>query len=224
MMWICPKCRHECDTAFCPTCGYEKPTQVSEMDLLINTVKKLQKRSNFLIVSVIVLLILVVGITAVLGYNMSSLNSYYNSCMTWQSARIDQLYRELYPPEEATEEATEETPEEVFSEMSAPATTAIPTPTATKAPATNITGTYKLSGVERDGEALPMDGAPEMGIILDADGTVTLTSEGESETGTWAQEGNELILTSDEGEVMTMTLEDGNLVMEESGIKMIFSK
>ncbi|MBR5240277.1 MAG: hypothetical protein IKW04_06870 [Clostridia bacterium] len=101
MMWICPKCRHECDTAFCPTCGYEKPTQISETNLLITKVKKLQKRSNFLIVSVIVLLILVVGITAVLGYNMSSLNSYYNICMTQQSARIDQLSRDLYTEEAA---------------------------------------------------------------------------------------------------------------------------
>ena len=107
MLWICPKCRHECDTAFCPTCGYEKPTQISETNLLITKVKKLQKRSNFLTVSVIVLLILVVGITAVFGNIMSSLNSYYNNCMALQSARIDQLYRELYPLEEATEEVRE---------------------------------------------------------------------------------------------------------------------
>ncbi|MBR5239232.1 MAG: hypothetical protein IKW04_01485 [Clostridia bacterium] len=122
------------------------------------------------------------------------------------------------------------------TETEAPAETATPAeteaPVETEAPAeidevsADITGTYKLSGAEMDGVVMSAEemGAPEMGIILDADGTVTLTSEGESETGTWALEGNELILTSDEGDVMTMTLEDGNLVMEESGIKMIFSK
>ena len=88
----------------------------------------------------------------------------------------------------------------------------------------DITGTYTFSGAEMDGVEVPMEGAPEMGVILAADGTVTLTSEGEAETGTWALDGDELILTSDEGDVMTMTLEDGNLVIEESGMKMIFSK
>ena len=120
------------------------------------------------------------------------------------------------------EETTDATAEEVPVATEAPVATE--TPAVIEEVTSDITGTYKLSGAEMDGEALPMEGAPEMGIILDADGTVTLTSDGEAETGTWTQEGNELILTSDEGEVMTMTLEDGNLVMEESGVKMIFSK
>ena len=43
-MWTCPKCRRECDTPFCPLCGYQMPNQYSETDLLEEQLKKVIKR------------------------------------------------------------------------------------------------------------------------------------------------------------------------------------
>ena len=42
-MWTCPKCRRECDTPFCPTCGYQMPNQYSEVDLLEEQAQKMIK-------------------------------------------------------------------------------------------------------------------------------------------------------------------------------------
>ncbi|MBR5239234.1 MAG: hypothetical protein IKW04_01495 [Clostridia bacterium] len=88
-----------------------------------------------------------------------------------------------------------------------------------------IAGTYTLTGAEMNGEALPMDGAPETAVTLNADGTGTV-SEGEATTAcTWTQEGDTVTLVAPEQErPLVLTLEGNALVIEESGVKMTFTK
>ena len=64
-MWKCPRCKAECSTTFCPHCGYQKPTQISESDWLIVNVKNLRKQTKLLTIAVIVLLILIALLTTV---------------------------------------------------------------------------------------------------------------------------------------------------------------
>lgn len=88
----------------------------------------------------------------------------------------------------------------------------------------SVAGTYKMTKAEMGGTELPMDAAPEMTITLNKDGTVVLSSEGESENGTWTQNGDTLTLSSDEGEDMDLTVDGNNLIMEQSGVTVTFSK
>jgi len=46
-MWTCPKCRTNCETPFCPICGYQMPTQHSKVDLLQEQLKKVIKHHKF---------------------------------------------------------------------------------------------------------------------------------------------------------------------------------
>ena len=99
------------------------------------------------------------------------------------------------------------------------------TPAATEAPVAGIAGTYKLSGAEMNGEALPMEGAPEMSVTLNADGSATVANGEENIPATWTQEGNTVTLVSpEEAEPMVLTVEGADLVIEDAGMKMIFSK
>lgn len=61
-MWTCPKCHRECDTAFCPDCGYQMPTQYSEADLLTDRLKRLEKKTKNLTVIVAVMSVFLIAL------------------------------------------------------------------------------------------------------------------------------------------------------------------
>jgi len=43
VMWICPNCQNQCETPYCPLCGYQMPTQYSEISFLEEHLKKMKK-------------------------------------------------------------------------------------------------------------------------------------------------------------------------------------
>jgi len=117
-MWICPNCQNQCETPFCPLCGYEKPNQISQTDLVvIKEIKKLQKRSNFLTVSVIVLLILVIVSTIFCCSKVRDVHDHFFEAYHFHTDRINAVEDmiESYHPEETVETVpdweTEETTE-----------------------------------------------------------------------------------------------------------------
>lgn len=59
----------------------------------------------------------------------------------------------------------------------------------------------------------------EMTIELKSDGTAIMTAMGETENGTWKQEGSKITIEGSE-----VKLEDGKLIMESEGAKMVFTR
>ncbi len=120
-MWTCPKCRRECDTPFCPICGYEKPTQISETDLLTAKVKKLQKKTKILNIIVILLTVVLIALSVfsfikfdqmeekvtIQGNHIGMLEMREKD---FQSD-IKDLQSEVYGIEEVTEETTADAPD-----------------------------------------------------------------------------------------------------------------
>ena len=89
--------------------------------------------------------------------------------------------------------------------------------------AENYVGTWILMSVEMLG--LPVDPAT-VGLAahmeLYDDGTCLLEMNDESEAGTWAVAEGGITTTDAAGKVDTYALKDGNLVMDEIGMKLIF--
>ena len=102
-----------------------------------------------------------------------------------------------------------------------------PTPEPTPAPAVPVgeagapyVGLWQADILEMDGESYPVaDMGMEMNFTLNADGTAESYDGEVAETGTWTVENGVVTLDG-----MPMTAEDGKLVMEEDGMKLIFVK
>ena len=103
VMWICPNCQNECETPFCPLCGYQMPTQYSEMDVLTAQIKKQNKRITLLMIFVIVLAVLLIATIVAMYMHVDALQ--YNIYKLWSEARTlwqdaenqwGQLHRALY--------------------------------------------------------------------------------------------------------------------------------
>lgn len=62
-----------------------------------------------------------------------------------------------------------------------------------------------------------------MTLSLKDDNTMVMTMAGESQEGTWKVDGGKCVLTAD-GEDVSATLEDGQLVLAEENMKMTFAK
>ena len=98
-----------------------------------------------------------------------------------------------------------------------------------------IVGKWTLSGVDVAGTVVDIKdfaeqyglgtdaSAPDISFDIRADGTLTGNAAGEEAEGTWEVGTGAYTLTI-QGESQDVTLEDGNLVMEISGMKMVFSK
>ncbi|MBR3763686.1 MAG: hypothetical protein IKK57_03940 [Clostridia bacterium] len=88
----------------------------------------------------------------------------------------------------------------------------------------NYVGAWTLTEI-RSGE-LVMDPATlgmDMAIVLNEDGTCTLSTLGVTETGTWAAVEGGVALTDASGTTDTVTYRDGALVMASEGIEMILT-
>lgn len=59
----------------------------------------------------------------------------------------------------------------------------------------------------------------EMTVELKSDGTAIMTAMGETENGTWKQEGSKIIVEGSE-----MKFEDGKLIMEDDGSRLVFTR
>lgn len=87
----------------------------------------------------------------------------------------------------------------------------------------NYVGAWVLASVEMFGLQMEPSAVGVSGdVALYEDGTCTLTMQDESQEGTWAVTETGITTTDAEGVVDTYTLVDGQLVVEESGMKLIF--
>ena len=84
---------------------------------------------------------------------------------------------------------------------------------ATEAPAVDNTGTYSVFGMKNTAELgdiiVSTTGLLDMSITLNADGTANMASNGEESTGTWTAAGEQLTMTSSEGETLNGTIKNG---------------
>lgn len=87
----------------------------------------------------------------------------------------------------------------------------------------NYTGVWVLSGVEMFGVQMdPATVGVSGDVALYEDGTCTLTMQDESQDGTWAVTGTGITTTDAQGVVDAYTLVNGELVVEQDGMKLIF--
>lgn len=87
----------------------------------------------------------------------------------------------------------------------------------------NYTGVWVLSGVEMFGVQMdPATVGVSGDVALYEDGTCTLTMLDESQDGTWAVTGTGITTTDAQGVVDIYTLVNGELVVEQDGMKLIF--
>lgn len=98
-----------------------------------------------------------------------------------------------------------------------------------------VVGNWQLTGANFAGQEITIDDFESIGmgdtsieLKVSGDGkftmSVTAFGESESESGKWSKNGDSYELDLD-GEVQTVTINsDGNLIMEESGVELIFSK
>lgn len=96
------------------------------------------------------------------------------------------------------------------------------------AEAADFVGIWYLNELEMEGTLIsPATMGIEMTFELKDDGTVTATSsqggEDEVQEGTWAVEGEDVVVTL-EDQPSTFVLEDGNLVNDSDGLKMILGR
>ena len=90
------------------------------------------------------------------------------------------------------------------------------------AEAVDYTGTWVLAEI-RSGEYAfdPASMGMDMTIVLDADGTCTLTTMGMTESGLWVGMDGGIWLTDSTGATDSIAYVDGNLVLAAEGIEMI---
>jgi len=132
--------------------------------------------------------------------------------------------------------------EETAPEASPAAATATPGDDATTAPSAeptatpdsgaadgSVVGVWSLTSAEMEGLVLDADtlasfGMDEMTIEFKADGVVALAFGEEAEEATYVDNGDEIEISEDGEVVMTFVKEGSTLVVEEDGMKMIFTK
>lgn len=90
-----------------------------------------------------------------------------------------------------------------------------------------LSGKYVLtgaeaSGIKMEGDALSALG--DMSIEFKADGVVTFSIMGESDDGTFKEDGKKVTVDGGDGETLEFTKDGDTLVIEMEGAKMIFSK
>lgn len=91
-----------------------------------------------------------------------------------------------------------------------------------------VAGTWKLTSAEASGMTLTSEmlgtvGMDNMTIEFDENGTVKLALYEQTVDAQWAMNGDAVEITA-EGETIAAQLEDGKLVMEADGAKLIFEK
>lgn len=91
-----------------------------------------------------------------------------------------------------------------------------------------VAGTWKLTSAEASGMTLTSEmlgtvGMDNMTIEFDENGTVKLALYEQTVDAQWAMNGDAVEITV-EGETIAAQLEDGKLVMEADGAKLIFEK
>ncbi|MBE5804623.1 MAG: hypothetical protein E7316_08950 [Clostridiales bacterium] len=87
-----------------------------------------------------------------------------------------------------------------------------------------VTGTWYLNQVSVDGTSMaPAALGMEMTMTLNEDNTASMDAMGEVVEGTWAMEGESVVITF-EGDPLAFTLVEGNLTAELSGATMTFGK
>lgn len=88
----------------------------------------------------------------------------------------------------------------------------------------DVTGTWYLNEMASgDMVVNPAAMGMEMTMTLNADGTATVTQNGDPTDGTWAMEEGNVVVTM-EGDPMPFSPEEGKLVVRESGMTMTFEK
>lgn len=87
-----------------------------------------------------------------------------------------------------------------------------------------VTGTWYLNELAAEGITMsPASVGMNLVMVLNADNTATMEGLSEPEVGTWAMEEGKTLVTLD-GEPMAFVLEEGNLVADNNGLKMIFGR
>ena len=88
----------------------------------------------------------------------------------------------------------------------------------------DVTGTWYLNEISAEGVSVnPVSVGMDMSITINADGTALVTLNGEDTDSSWAMEDGKVVVTM-EGDPQAFTPEDGKLVAEESGAKMILER
>ena len=88
----------------------------------------------------------------------------------------------------------------------------------------DVTGTWYLNEISAEGVSVnPVSVGMDMSITINADGTALVTLNGEDTDGSWAMEDGKVVVTM-EGDPQAFTPEDGKLVAEEAGAKMILER
>lgn len=93
-----------------------------------------------------------------------------------------------------------------------------------------LTGTWKLSGAEMLGKEVSVDEIGDMGGLENAvlkfksGGKVTLSLGEDENSGEWKKDGDQVSIIADGTKVMDLTLDGSKLILEQSGIKLIFKK
>lgn len=86
-------------------------------------------------------------------------------------------------------------------------------------------GNWELTKAEYDGTEID---AKEMGfsasVEIKEDGKATFVFDSDKTEGTWEEKDGKVLLTEGESDPLEAELEDGNLVIEQDGGKMIFEK
>lgn len=92
-------------------------------------------------------------------------------------------------------------------------------------------GTWKLSGLVEDGEAVSQDDLEMMEAMgmtvtmtVSEDGNFNIDIFGESEEGTWEAKSTTEATFTIQGDAAPATLKDGTLTLEESGTQLSFVK
>jgi len=93
----------------------------------------------------------------------------------------------------------------------------------------SVLGVWTLTGAEWDGMTLDAStlaefGMGEMTLEFKSNGVVSLGFDGESEDATYIEIGNEIEISEDGEEVMTLVKDGNKLVAEQDDMKMIFTK
>ena len=122
--------------------------------------------------------------------------------------------------DKVTDELTDETPA-TSDDTVAPEATEEAEETAV---ATDVVGTYLLTAMEMDGE-IQTENLPIGGLTLNADGTGTYGPTESPWDINWTQDGETVTLTAaTQSTPLVMTFDGIQLVAEEAGAKMIFTK
>ncbi|MCH5264435.1 MAG: hypothetical protein J1F02_00940 [Lachnospiraceae bacterium] len=86
-------------------------------------------------------------------------------------------------------------------------------------------GTYQLVGLNGQELTQEQQEAAAASLVLNSDGTVTLTVGEQSDTGKWEENDNGVTISNEDGgSPVEFTMSDGKLTGAYSGMEMVFQK